>query len=133
LYNIDPAVLQWGVAYELAGTEEEQQQYIAYLEWREKQYDIRKLCDVHVAGDIGSSSSSSSSGSMAGRQQFSAVIPNCLVYIASHSANNQNYLGPAPLDRIAQQIAAARVSSCCKYRSTSLCWRALSGITRVHA
>lgn len=97
-------VLQWGVAYELAGTEEEQRQYISYLEWREKQYDIRKLCDVRVAGDAAGSGGTTVDG------QLPAVIPNCLVYIASESVNNKNFLGPAPLDSIAHQIAAAKAS-----------------------
>eukprot|EP00955_Chlamydomonas_euryale_P043234 352537-Chlamydomonas_euryale.AAC.1 len=33
---------QWGAAYELDGTFEEQQKTLEYLEWREKQYDIRR-------------------------------------------------------------------------------------------
>jgi cation transport regulator ChaC len=41
--------LQWGVAFELAGTPEEQQQVIQYLEWREKQYDVRLTLPVYAA------------------------------------------------------------------------------------
>jgi cation transport regulator ChaC len=35
------------VAYELDGTPEQQQETLKYLEWREKQYDIRHYVDLH--------------------------------------------------------------------------------------
>jgi hypothetical protein len=83
--------LQWGVAYRLAGTEEQQQQTIAYLEWREKQYDVRRLCHVYTADS-----------------QEQPVLQDVLVYIATESPANVNWLGPAPLPAIAQQIATSR-------------------------
>eukprot|EP00878_Enallax_costatus_P033514 GHUV01037002.1.p1 GENE.GHUV01037002.1~~GHUV01037002.1.p1 ORF type:complete len:134 (-),score=34.28 GHUV01037002.1:778-1179(-) len=82
--------MQWGVAFQLTGTEEEQQQTIRYLEWREKQYDQRKYCDICTADS-----------------PDTPVVQGALVYIASDSPSNVNWLGPAPLEAIAQQIAMA--------------------------
>jgi cation transport regulator ChaC len=83
--------LQWGVAYRLAGSEEQQQQTIAYLEWREKQYDVRQLCHVYTADS-----------------PEQPVLQDVLVYIATDSPANVNWLGPAPLPAIARQIATSR-------------------------
>lgn len=39
--------MQYGAAFFLAGDVEEQQRTLQYLEWREKQYDLRLSLDVH--------------------------------------------------------------------------------------
>jgi cation transport regulator ChaC len=85
-------VLQWGTAYRLAGSIEQQQQTLQYLEWREKQYDQRVRADVYTH--------SSSSSSM-------PAVKGALVYIATDGPQNVNWLGPAPLEDIARQAAAA--------------------------
>lgn len=82
--------MQWGVAFQLTGTEEQQQQTVKYLEWREKQYDLRTYCDIYTA-----------------ESPDTPVVHRALVYIASDSPGNVNWLGPAPLEAIAQQIANA--------------------------
>ena len=62
-----------------------------YLEWREKQYDVRKRVDVFGKGSA-----------------CEPVVRGALVYIASEDrTKNLNYLGTAPREAIAQQIAAA--------------------------
>eukprot|EP00878_Enallax_costatus_P018430 GHUV01019402.1.p1 GENE.GHUV01019402.1~~GHUV01019402.1.p1 ORF type:complete len:224 (+),score=69.57 GHUV01019402.1:1027-1698(+) len=88
--HADEGAITWGVAFQLTGTEEEQQQTIRYLEWREKQYDQRKYCDICTADS-----------------PDTPVVQGALVYIASDSPSNVNWLGPAPLEAIAQQIAMA--------------------------
>lgn len=59
-----------------------------YLEWREKQYDVRVHVDVYTSPD-----------------DLDPVLHNALCYIATHSVNNPHYLGPSSLDDIAEQIA----------------------------
>ncbi|GLI59733.1 hypothetical protein VaNZ11_001680, partial [Volvox africanus] len=82
-----PAAVTWGVAFQLAGTSQEQAATLSYLEWREKQYDVRQLVDVYDAhGGI--------------------LVRGALVYIASPA--NRNYLGPADTQIIAAQIATSR-------------------------
>ena len=62
-----------------------------YLEWREKQYDLRVRVDV-----FGKESSEQ------------PVVKGALTYIASEDrTKNLNYLGTAPAEVIAQQIASA--------------------------
>jgi cation transport protein ChaC len=85
-----PDCLQWGVAYRLAGSHEQQQETLQYLEWREKQYDRR----VHV--DIFTRSSG-----------YTPAVQGALVYLATDGPQNVNWLGPAPLQDIAQQVATA--------------------------
>ncbi|EFJ51433.1 hypothetical protein VOLCADRAFT_46802, partial [Volvox carteri f. nagariensis] len=76
----------WGIAFQLAGTAEEQAAALSYLEWREKEYDVRKLVDVYGKdGEV--------------------LVRGALVYIAS--PNNRNYLGPADPRVIAAQIATS--------------------------
>ncbi len=61
-----------------------------YLEWREKQYDVREYVDVFV------------------RDETIPAVKRALVYIASpNTAANVNWLGPAPLEAIAAQIATS--------------------------
>ena len=61
------------------------------LEWREKQYDVRQ----HVAVFIS-------------KEDTSPLIDRALLYLASpNKASNANYLGPAPMEDIARQIASA--------------------------
>ena len=85
--------LQWGAVFKLAGTPEEQHKTLAWLEWREKQYDLRQRVDVY---DPSFSSSE-------------PVVRGALCYIAtSCSIANPNYLGPASLDVIAAQIAVSK-------------------------
>jgi hypothetical protein len=79
---------QWGVAYRLAGTAEEQQAALAYLEWREKQYDQRHRAHVFSSSD-----------------PEQPVVHDALVYVAT--AGNVNWLGPARLQDIAAQVARA--------------------------
>ena len=62
-----------------------------YLEWREKQYDIRQVVDIY------------------GHGSEEPLVQGALVYIASEDkSRNRNYLGPAPESVIAQQIAMSR-------------------------
>ncbi|GFR49383.1 hypothetical protein Agub_g11434, partial [Astrephomene gubernaculifera] len=83
----DPCAITWGVAYQLAGSPEEQATTLSYLEWREKEYDVRQYVDIC-------------------RADGSVAIRGALVYIASPS--NRNYLGPADLGDIAVQIATSK-------------------------
>lgn len=89
------AWLQWGVAFRLVGSLEQQQQTLAYLEWREKQYDKRVHADIYTR-----SSSSDSTDDV-------PIVRGALVYIATDGPQNVNWLGPAPLADIARQAAAA--------------------------
>ena len=78
----------FGVAYEVEGDHEKVKATLAYLEEREKQYDQRHQCDL-ISRD----------GTVA--------VEGCLVYIATQSQRNRNWLGPAPLDQIAETIATS--------------------------
>lgn len=86
-----PCTAQWGVAYELAGSHEEQERTLHYLEWREKQYDIRRHVSVWAApGDA------------------RPAVEDALVYIAGPDpGSNPDYLGPAPLATLAHTVATA--------------------------
>jgi cation transport regulator ChaC len=88
--------LQWGAAFKLAGSPEEQHKTLAWLEWREKQYDLRQRVNVYPPSSFPLSDPPSSE----------PVVHGALCYIAtSCSTANPNYLGPAPLDVIASQVA----------------------------
>ena len=91
--------MQWGAAFRLAGTLEEQHKTLAYLEWREKQYDRRELVDLY-----GNHSNSE------------PILQGALCYIATGcSKANPNYLGPASLEEIASQIAISKGPSGLNY------------------
>jgi cation transport protein ChaC len=82
---------QFGVAYKLAGSPEHQRETLRYLEWREKQYDHREYVDVYASAE-----------------DNEAVLEGALCYIATENKeSNPNFLGPAPMDEIAAQIARA--------------------------
>ncbi|KAJ7562138.1 hypothetical protein O6H91_03G056000 [Diphasiastrum complanatum] len=78
----------WGVAYRVSGNDSEQL-VLSYLEVREKEYDVRAYLDFFT---VESSSKPAISG--------------VLVYIgSSNRSDNKFYLGPAPVEEIASQIA----------------------------
>eukprot|EP01025_Chloroclados_australasicus_P036189 TRINITY_DN3681_c0_g1_i2.p1 TRINITY_DN3681_c0_g1~~TRINITY_DN3681_c0_g1_i2.p1 ORF type:complete len:192 (-),score=22.70 TRINITY_DN3681_c0_g1_i2:253-828(-) len=81
--------LTWGAAYQLAGDENEQQKTLKYLEWREKQYDLRAYVDVYGKDD-----------------DHNPIIKEALTFIATNNVEkNVNYLGYASEEEIARQIA----------------------------
>eukprot|EP00249_Psilotum_nudum_P010018 c22285_g1_i1 orf=264-899(+) len=79
----------WGIAYCISDRDREQL-VLSYLELREKEYDVRDYIDFYTESspDVPS-------------------IHRMLVYIASSDSANKNYLGPAPLEDMACQIAKA--------------------------
>ncbi|PSC76984.1 cation transport regulator 2 [Micractinium conductrix] len=84
----------WGAAFRLAGDAAQRHRTWHYLEWREKEYDGRTEVEVVCppAGDAGEP------------RRLRA-----LTFIAtSDKSRNRNYLGPAPVEQIAQQIASSR-------------------------
>eukprot|EP01024_Parvocaulis_polyphysoides_P076016 TRINITY_DN9850_c0_g1_i1.p1 TRINITY_DN9850_c0_g1~~TRINITY_DN9850_c0_g1_i1.p1 ORF type:complete len:193 (+),score=34.77 TRINITY_DN9850_c0_g1_i1:52-630(+) len=84
--------ITWGAAYLLAGDESEQQKTLKYLEWREKQYDLRQHVDVFDK-----------------ENDEIPVIKDALTYIATNdTSKNVNYLGYASQEDIAQQIAVSK-------------------------
>ncbi|KAG7675134.1 hypothetical protein Ndes2526A_g07889 [Nannochloris sp. 'desiccata'] len=94
----DATAVTWGAAFKLAGTPQEQHKTLAWLEWREKQYDLREKVDVYPPSSFSPSSSEPPTSE--------PVVHGALCYIAtSCGIANPNYLGPAPLDVIARQVA----------------------------
>jgi cation transport regulator ChaC len=78
------------VAFRLAGSIEQQQKTLQYLEWREKQYDKRVHVDIYTR-----------------HSTDRPAVQGALVYMATAGAQNVNWLGPAGLQDIAKQVAAA--------------------------
>ncbi|KAL4448039.1 hypothetical protein ABPG75_005258 [Micractinium tetrahymenae] len=102
----------WGAAFRLAGDTQQRRRTWQYLEWREKQYDQRAQVTVYCPA-LGSNSShdgSSSSGSSGSFSEEEGVpVLTALTFIAtSDRSRNPNYLGPAPLEAIAHQIATSQ-------------------------
>ena len=94
----DETAVTWGAAFKLQGTPEEQQKTLAWLERREKQYDLRQKVDVYPPSAFSLS-----------KDEVDVVVVGALCYIAtSCSTANPNYLGKAPLDVIAAQIAVSK-------------------------
>ncbi|KAL9666271.1 hypothetical protein QQ045_000597 [Rhodiola kirilowii] len=80
----------WGVSYKIT-SKEDQLAALEHLEMREKQYDKKAYLDFFT-------DSTSSSPALSG----------VLVYIGSaDKKNNDNYLGPAPVEEMAKQIVKA--------------------------
>uniref|UniRef100_A0A7N0UPH1 glutathione-specific gamma-glutamylcyclotransferase n=1 Tax=Kalanchoe fedtschenkoi TaxID=63787 RepID=A0A7N0UPH1_KALFE len=90
--TLEPAQGQvcWGVAYKIT-SKEHQSAALEYLEVREKQYDRKAYFDFFT--------------------DPSSVTPalcGVMTYIGStDKKTNENYLGPAPIEEIAKQIATA--------------------------
>ena len=79
----------YGVAYKLAGDAAQQRETLQYLEWREKQYDHREYVTVYAEPTC-----------------ETVILDTALCYIATENTDtNPNYLGPAPMEDIAMQIA----------------------------
>eukprot|EP00850_Spirogloea_muscicola_P021227 SM000241S08516 [mRNA] locus=s241:141194:143826:+ [translate_table: standard] len=84
-------LFKWGAAYCIEGGPEAEEATRAYLEIREKQYDVRATVDFFTR-DCGSE----------------PAVSNVLTYIATtNKQQNPNYLGEASVDDIARQIASA--------------------------
>ncbi|KAL4444935.1 hypothetical protein ABPG77_003985 [Micractinium sp. CCAP 211/92] len=108
----------WGAAFRLAGDAEQRRRTWHYLEWREKQYDQRAQVTVYCpalgsSGSLDGSGVSDQSGSGVGgvSESDEEGVPalTALTFIAtSDKSRNPNYLGPAPLEAIAHQIATSR-------------------------
>nr|XP_027092377.1 gamma-glutamylcyclotransferase 2-3-like isoform X2 [Coffea arabica] len=80
----------WGVAYKII-RKEDQEEALTYLEVREKQYDQKAHVDI-----------------FSDRAATVPVVSGVLIYIASADQKlNRNYLGPASLQEIANQIVRA--------------------------
>ncbi|PKA49131.1 hypothetical protein AXF42_Ash010816 [Apostasia shenzhenica] len=88
--ELAPNDVCWGTAYKVCG-EEEEKIALSYLEVREKQYDQKTYLDLFT--------------------DLTSPIPavcGILVYVASPDTKvNMNYLGPAPLEEMAEQIIKA--------------------------
>ncbi|AQK43940.1 Gamma-glutamylcyclotransferase 2-3 [Zea mays] len=85
-----PGATCWGVAYRIK--EEDKEIALEYLEVREKQYDEKVYLDLYT----------DSSPKV-------PAVENVMVYFAtSNKENNQNYLGPAPLEEMTRQIYLAQ-------------------------
>ena len=90
---------------------------MAYLEWREKQYDLRARVEVWATPGGGAAAAGgvdSREESAAGKEQEEEeeeeqpLLRNVLCYIAtSDVSNNPNWAGPASLEEIAATIASA--------------------------
>ncbi|CAN1235920.1 Gamma-glutamylcyclotransferase 2-3 [Linum perenne] len=81
----------WGVAYKIC-SKEDRDSALDHLEVREKQYDEKAYLDFFTDPAAAA-----------------PAISGVMVYIGSaDKERNQNYLGSAPLDDIAKQIARAR-------------------------
>jgi cation transport regulator ChaC len=80
----------WGVAYRVTASVEAKM-VEAYLNQRERTYDVRALMDVYV-----------------GKCSQTPAIVGAVTYIATPCSSNSWYLGPAPLLVIAEQIATSR-------------------------
>mmetsp|Transcript_31998 Transcript_31998/g.57291 ORF Transcript_31998/g.57291 Transcript_31998/m.57291 type:complete len:188 (-) Transcript_31998:110-673(-) len=91
--TLEPCVGQrcWGAAFLCRGSAEFEERVMKELEWREKQYDHRAYVDVFTDSEE------------------RPTVPGALTFIATpDTLANPNYLGPAPLDAIARQIATSR-------------------------
>lgn len=105
----DAAATAWGAAYELDGDDDEVDRAIVYLEWREKQYDVR--CSVDVLGANGE-----------------VLVAGARCYVASDSVANVNWLGPAPVEAIAAQVRVWVLCGCCCVCCVLLCLCMLCGV-----
>ncbi|CAM8898097.1 unnamed protein product [Rhodiola kirilowii] len=81
----------WGAAYSVRGSPEKEIAAMEYLERRECEYDSKTLVDFYKEGD-----------------DAEPAVRNVIVFTSTpDKRTNKYYLGPAPLDEMARQIATA--------------------------
>ncbi|ONK82035.1 uncharacterized protein A4U43_C01F35460 [Asparagus officinalis] len=81
----------WGVAFCVKGGIEKERAAMQYLERRECEYDRKGSVDFYKEGD-----------------DLSPAVTGVLVFTSTpDKENNKYYLGPAPLEEMARQIATA--------------------------
>ncbi|CAK8568779.1 unnamed protein product [Lathyrus sativus] len=83
--------LCWGVAYCVRGGPEKEKLVMQYLERRECEYDQKTLVNFYKEGD-----------------SLNPALTGVIVFMSTpDKVNNKYYLGPAPLEDMARQIATA--------------------------
>lgn len=81
----------WGAAFCVRGTPEEEKAAMEYLERRECEYDHKILVDFYKEGE-----------------DLEPAVTETIVFMSTpDTLSNKYYLGPAPLDQMAWQIATA--------------------------
>ncbi|XP_075484631.1 gamma-glutamylcyclotransferase 2-1-like isoform X1 [Primulina tabacum] len=80
----------WGAAYCVRGGPEKEEEAMAYLERRECEYDRKTLVDFFKDED-----------------SEMPLINGVIVFTSTPELSNKYYLGPAPLEDMAKQIATA--------------------------
>ncbi|KAL3681268.1 hypothetical protein R1sor_024224 [Riccia sorocarpa] len=85
----EEGAVTWGAAFRISGADEEKKT-LQYLDQRERLYDVKAYLDVYTIDSADK-----------------PAITGVLTYIATSSCNNLCYLGPAPLEDMARQIATA--------------------------
>lgn len=81
----------WGVAYCVKGGIEREKEAMQYLERRECEYDLKTSVDFYKEGDT-----------------IEPAVKGVLVFTSTpDKESNKYYLGPAPLEEMARQIATA--------------------------
>ncbi|KAJ8448738.1 hypothetical protein Cgig2_011359 [Carnegiea gigantea] len=81
----------WGAAYCVSGSPEEEAAAMQYLERRECEYDHKISVDFYKEGE-----------------ELEPLITGVIVFMSTpDKLTNKYYLGPAPLDEMARQIATA--------------------------
>ena len=94
----DAQAVTWGRALRLPPPGHSRDAALAYLEEREKQYDVRLRADVFSFPHSDDTTQ--------------PVVTQALVFVASPDrTRNVNYLGPAPVEEIAETIATRRGQS----------------------
>ncbi|GAA0169954.1 hypothetical protein LIER_40854 [Lithospermum erythrorhizon] len=87
----DDGTVCWGAAYFVRGGAEKEKAIMEYLERRECEYDKKMLVDFFKEGD-----------------SIEPAITGVIVFTSTlDKVSNKYYLGPAPLEDMAKQIATA--------------------------
>ncbi|KAF1865487.1 hypothetical protein Lal_00004863 [Lupinus albus] len=84
------SIFQWGAAYCVQGSPEKERLAMQYLEKRECEYDQKTLVSFYKEED-----------------SLNPVLTGVIVFTSTADKANKYYLGPAPLQDMARQIATA--------------------------
>jgi cation transport regulator ChaC len=91
VFTVRYEYLQWGIAYCVKGGLKKEQEAMKYLERRECEYDQKISVDFYKEGD-----------------SLKPAVTGVLVFVSTPDpVGNKYYLGPAPLEDMARQIATA--------------------------